>query len=87
MNKIRISEFEISDMTDKLNTIIENETNTEEIAKAAIQLVLNKVNEYIVNHHLMTLDEVADTFQNLLDMINDEKYKPLIDFLGTIGGE
>lgn len=87
MNKIRISQCEISDMTDKLNTIVENETNTEEIAKAAIQLVLNKVNQYIVNHHLMTLDEVADTFQNLLDLINDDKYKPLIKFLGTIGGD
>jgi hypothetical protein len=87
MIKIRESEFEVSEIADKLNTIVENETNTEEIAKAAIQLVLNKVNQYVINHHLMTLDEVADTFQNLLDMINDEKYKPLIDFLGTIGGE
>lgn len=87
MNKLRLTELEISDMTDKLNTIVENETNTEEIAKAAIQLVLNKVNQYIVNHHLMTLDEVADTFQNLLDLINDDKYKPLINFLGTIGGD
>ena len=87
MIKIRESEFEVSEIADKLNTMIENETNTEEIAKAAIQLVLQNVNQYIVNHHLMTLDEVADTFQNLLDMINDEKYKPLIQFLGTIGGE
>ena len=36
---------------------------------------------------MLTLDEAAETFQNLLSMVNEEKYKPLIDFLGKIGGD
>ena len=35
----------------------------------------------------LTLDEAAETFQNLLSMVNEDKYKPLIDFLGKIGGD
>ena len=85
MNKIRISEFEISEIADKLSEYTNKDSK--QIAEYAVALVLHSVNHYIINNHLMTLDEVADTFQNLLDLINDEKYRPLIKFLGTIGGD
>ena len=34
---------------------------------------------------LLTVDEAAETFQNLLDLVNDKKYKPLLDFLNKRG--
>lgn len=87
MTTIRLSECEISDIKGKLNKSINNETESNDIADYAVTLVLDVVNQHIINEHLLTLDEVADTFQNLLDLINDDKYKPLINFLGTIGGD
>ncbi len=87
MTTIRLSECEISDIKGKLNKSINNETESNDIADYAVTLVLDCVNQHIINEHLLTLDECADTMQNLLDMINDTKYKPLINFLGTIGGD
>lgn len=87
MTTIRLSECEISDIKGKLNKSINNETESNDIADYAVTLVLDVVNQHIVNEHLLTLDECADTMQNLLDMINDNKYKPLVKFLGQIGGE
>lgn len=92
MNKVRISEFEISEIgkqiDDKIQDfehIIFNYSDMKAIAAFAIaktiEMIDSKLDEYL------TLDEAADTFQNLLNLINDKKYKPLIDFLGKIGGD
>lgn len=51
---------------------------------------MNKIrqsNNEIKSEQTLTLTQCADVMQNLLDMVNDEKYKPLIEFLGMIGGE
>ena len=87
MTTIRLSECEISDIKGKLNKSINDETESNDIADYAVTLVLDCVNQHIINEHLLTLDECADTMQNLLDMINDDKYRPLIHFLGQIGGD
>ena len=92
MNKIRISEFEISEIAEQIDNkimdcerIIFNFADMQAIARFAMAQTIELVDRKLDD--LLTVDEAAETFQNLLDMVNDEKYKPLIKFLGKIGGE
>ena len=39
------------------------------------------------DYNCLTLDEAANTFEILLDLTNNEKYRPLIKLLQKIGGE
>lgn len=92
MTKIRLSEFEISQLDKKIDSKIEdceriifNFADMKEIAHFAIaktmELVDNKTSNYL------SLDEAADTLQNILDLTNNKKYKPFINLLGLIGGD
>ena len=92
MNKVRISEFEISEIgkqiDDKIQDfehIIFNYSDMKAIAAFAIaktiEMIDDKLDEYL------TLDEAADTFQTLMKLTNNEKYRPLIKLLQKIGGE
>lgn len=92
MTKLSVTNFEISEIEKQIDDeimdcerIIFNFADMKHIAAFAIaktiEMIDDKLDEYL------TLDEAADTFQNLLNLINDKKYKPLIDFLGKIGGD
>ena len=92
MNKIRESEFEISgiekQIDDKIQDfehIIFNYSDMKAIAAFAIaktiEMIDSKLDEYL------TLDEAANTFEILLDLTNNDKYKPLIKLLQKIGGD
>ena len=92
MNKIRLSEFEISEIgkqiDDKIqdfDRIIFNYGDMVMIASFAIAKTIEAVDNKLDN--CLTLDEAADTFQNLLNLINDKKYKPLIKLVNKIGGD
>lgn len=90
MNKIRISEFEISEIAEQIDNkimdcerIIFNFADMQAIARFAMAQTIELVDRKLDD--LLTVDEAAETFQNLLDLINDEKYKPLLDFLNKRG--
>ena len=90
MNKIRISEFEISEIAEQIDNkimdcerIIFNFADMQAIARFAMAQTIELVDRKLDD--LLTVDEAAETFQNLLDMVNDEKYKPLLEFLSKRG--
>lgn len=90
MNKIRISEFEISEIAEQIDNkimdcerIIFNFADMQAIARFAMAQTIELVDRKLDD--LMTVDEAAETFQNLLDLVNDKKYKPLLDFLNKRG--
>lgn len=92
MNKIRISEFEVSEIEKQINNeimncerIIFNFADMKHIALFAVAKTIELLDSKLNN--TLTIDEAAETFQNLLSMANDKKYKPLIDFLSKIGGD
>ncbi len=92
MTKIRISEFEVSEIEKQIDDkiqdfehIIFNYSDMKAIAAFAIaktiEMIDDKLDEYL------TLDEAADTFQTLMKLTNNEKYRPLIKLLQKIGGD
>ena len=92
MSKIRLSEYEVSEMgkqiDDKIQDfehIIFNYSDMKAIAAFAIaktiEMIDSKLDEYL------TLDEAAETFQTLMELTNNDKYKPLIKLLQKIGGD
>ena len=92
MNKIRLSNFEISEIAEQIDDeimncerIIFNFADMKHIAAFAMAKTIELFDEKLDD--TLTLDEAAETFQNLLSMVNEDKYKPLIDFLGKIGGD
>lgn len=92
MSKIRLSNFEISEIEEKIDNyikdrerIIFNYNDMKDVAHLAVATALQLVDTKLDD--LLTMDEAAETFQNLLDLVNDNKYKPLLKFLGKVGGD
>lgn len=92
MNKIRISEFEVSEIEKQIDNKIEdceriifNFADMKNIALFAMAKTIEMFDKKLDN--TLTIDEAAETFENLLSMANDKKYKPLIKFLEKVGGD
>ena len=92
MNKSRLMNFEISEIEksvehkiEDLDRILFNYGDMVMIASYAMAKTIEAVDNKLDNW--LTLDEAANTFEILLDLINNEKYKPLIKLLQKIGGE
>lgn len=92
MTKIRISEFEVSEIVkqienkiEELDHILFNYGDMVMIASYAIAKTIEAIDDKLDN--CLTLDEAANTFEILLDLTNNEKYRPLIKLLQKIGGE
>ena len=92
MNKIRILNFEISEIEksvenriEELDRILFNYGDMVMIASYAIAKTIEAIDDKLDN--CLTLDEAANTFEILLDLTNNEKYRPLIKLLQKIGGE
>jgi len=93
MNKYRVTNDDISEIENQIDRYIESferiifsYRDTKKIAQFAANAMYNLVMARIdeTNDKTITISESADIMQNLLDMVNDEKYKPLIKFLGKI---
>ena len=96
MNKIRISEFEVSEIEKQIDNKIEkferitfNYNDMKQIAKFSAMVMLDLLNQKLetIEFNTMSTAECADVLQSILSLVNDDKYKPLIDFLQKIGGE
>ena len=92
MTKLSLTNFEISEIEKQIDDeimdcerIIFNFADMKHIAAFAMAKTIELFDEKLDD--TLTLDEAAETFQNLLSMVNEDKYKPLIDFLGKIGGD
>lgn len=90
MTKIRLSNFEISEVEENIDSFIKdreriifNYNDMKDVAHFAVATILQMIDTKVDD--LMTVDEAAETFQNLLDLVNDKKYKPLLDFLNKRG--
>lgn len=90
MSKIRLSNFEISEIEENIDSFIKdreriifNYNDMKDVAHFAVATILQMIDTKVDD--LLTVDEAAETFQNLLDMVNDEKYKPLLEFLSKRG--
>ena len=92
MNKIRISEFEVSEIEkqieykiEELNRTLFNYGDMMAIALFAMAQTIETFDKKLDG--MLTLDEAAETFQTLMKLTNNEKYKPLLKFLEKIGGD
>ena len=92
MSKIRLSNFEISEIEksvenriEDLDRILFNYGDMVMIASYAMAKTIEAIDDKLDN--CLTLDEAANTFEILLDLTNNEKYRPLIKLLQKIGGE
>ena len=92
MNKIRILNFEISEIEksvenriEELDRILFNYGDMVMIASFAIAKTIEAIDNKVDG--MITLDEAAETFQTLLELTNNDKYKPLIKLLQKIGGD
>ena len=92
MTKIRTSEFEVSEIVKQIENKIEdldrilfNYGDMVMIASFAIAKTIEAIDNKVDG--MITLDEAAETFQTLMELTNNEKYKPLIKLLNKIGGE
>lgn len=92
MSKIRLSNFEISDIEKSveykiqdLDRILFNYGDMMMIALFAMSKTIEAIDDKLDN--CLTLDEAANTFEILLDLTNNDKYKPLIKLLQKIGGD
>ena len=92
MSKIRLSNFEISDIEKSveykiqdLDRILFNYGDMMMIALFAMAKTIEAIDDKLDN--CLTLDEAANTFEILLDLTNNDKYKPLIKLLQKIGGD
>ena len=92
MNKIRILNFEISEIEksvenriEELDRILFNYGDMVMIASYAMAKTIEAIDDKLDN--CLTLDEAAETFQTLMELTNDDKYKPLIKLLQKIGGD
>ena len=92
MSKIRLSNFEISDIEKSveykiqdLDRILFNYGDMMMIALFAMAKTIEAIDNKVDG--MITLDEAAETFQTLMELTNNEKYKPLIKLLNKIGGE
>lgn len=92
MTKIRVSEFEVSDLEKSveykiqdLDRILFNYGDMVMIASYAIAKTIEAIDNKLDG--MITLDEAAETFQTLMKLTNNEKYKPLIKLLNKIGGD
>ena len=92
MSKIRLSNFEISDIEKSveykiqdLDRILFNYGDMMMIALFAMAKTIEAIDDKLDN--CLTLDEAANTFEILLDLINNDKYRPLIKLLQKIGGD
>ena len=90
MSKIRLSNFEISEIEENIDSFIKdreriifNYNDMKDVAHFAVATILQMIDTKVDD--LLTVDEAAETFQNLLDLVNDKKYKPLLDFLNKRG--
>lgn len=92
MNKIRILNFEISEIEksvenriEELDRILFNYGDMVMIASFAIAKTIEAIDNKVDG--MITLDEAAETFQTLMELTNNDKYKPLIKLLQKIGGD
>ena len=92
MNKLRLTNFEISEIEksvehkiEDLDRILFNYGDMVMIASYAIAKTIEAIDNKLDG--MITLDEAAETFQTLMELTNNEKYKPLIKLLNKIGGE
>ena len=92
MNKLRLTNFEISEIEKSveykiqdLDRILFNYGDMMMIALFAMAKTIEAIDNKLDG--MITLDEAADTFQTLLDLTNNEKYRPLIKLLQKIGGD
>ena len=92
MSKIRLSNFEISDIEKSveykiqdLDRILFNYGDMMMIALFAMAKTIEAIDDKLDN--CLTLDEAANTFEILLDLINNDKYRPLIKIKKKIGGD
>lgn len=90
MSKIRLSNFEISEIEENIDSFIKdreriifNYNDMKDVAHFAVATILQMIDTKVDD--LLTVDEAAETFQNLLDLVNDKKYKPLLEFLSKRG--
>ena len=92
MTKLRLTNFEISEIEKQIDDeimdcerIIFNFADMKHIAAFAMAKTIELFDEKLDD--TLTLDEAAETFQTLMKLTNNEKYKPLLKFLEKIGGD
>ena len=92
MNKSRLMNFEISEIEksvehkiEDLDRILFNYGDMVMIASFAIAKTIEAIDNKVDG--MITLDEAAETFQTLMELTNNDKYKPLIKLLQKIGGD
>ena len=92
MSKIRLSNFEISEIEENIDSFIKdreriifNYNDMKDVAHFAVATILQMIDTKVDD--LLTVDEAAETFQTLMELTNNDKYKPLIKLLQKIGGD
>lgn len=92
MNKLRLTNFEISEIEksvehkiEDLDRILFNYGDMMMIASYAMAKTIEAIDNKLDG--MITLDEAAETFQTLMELTNNDKYKPLIKLLQKIGGD